>query len=324
MSVAYMPMGVTAALSETPVSALRPSFVGLVRGELFKLWKQWTTRVLLGLLVVLTCAPYLLLAIAPNTKDQFNQTPLVQSYSIAEVALTVLRIFGGFALLIMTARAIGLEYQLGTIRVLLARGVGRAQLLTAKLTAVALVALALIVGSAILNSLLYVAQFGLFYGAGDKFSALTADFWSHIGAYFVTALISMVATILLAVCVSVVGRSLAFGLTVAMSWFPADNFAVLALVIVATFTHNEVWNRFPAYFLGPILNQLPSVYVPALLVPVTTPHGQAVGAPIGAFSVGFPPFVTYDATHALTVIAVYCVAFAACAYYLTWRRDVLE
>ncbi len=49
-----------------------------------------------------------------------------------------------------------------------------------------------------------------------------------------------------------------------------------------------------------------------------------VQAPVGAFSVGFPPFVTYDATHALTVIAIYCVTFAAIAYYLTWRRDVLE
>ena len=264
------------------------------------------------------------LRIGPNTRDQFLQAPLSQSYSIAEVALTVLRIFGGFVLLIITARAIGLEYQQGTIRVLLARGVGRMQLLSAKLTAVTLAALAMIVGSVILNTLLFLTQFGLFYGAADKFGVLSGDFWSHVWAYFITVLISMVATILLAACVAVVGRSLAFGLTLATSWFPADNFAVLVLVIVVNFTHNDFWNKLPAYFLGPILNQLPSAYVPALLVPFTTPQGTNVTTPVGAFSVGFPPFVSYDATHALTVVAIYCAAFAAIAYYLTWRRDVLE
>jgi len=324
MSATYIPLGNGVSSSAAPSRALRPSFVGLVRGELFKLWSQWTTRVLLGQLIAVTCAPYLLLSFAPNSKSAFIAAPLIQTYSIFEVALTVLRIFGGFALLIVMARAIGLEYQQGTIRVLLARGVGRIQLLTAKLTAVGLVAFALILGSLILNSLLFVTQFGLLYGVGDRFSVLTVDFWSHVWAYFITVMISMVATILLAACVTVFARSLNFGLPMAMSWFPADNFAVLIFVIIANISRNNLWNTLPAYFLGPMLNQLPSAYVSALMAPFTTPQGTTVHIPVGAFSVGFPPFVSYDATHALTVIALYCLAFVAIAYALTWRRDVLE
>ena len=185
-------------------------------------------------------------------------------------------------------------------------------------------AFALILGSLILNSLLFVTQFGLLYGVGDRFSVLTVDFWSHVWAYFITVMISMVATILLAACVTVFARSLNFGLPMAMSWFPADNFAVLIFVIIANISRNNLWNTLPAYFLGPMLNQLPSAYVSALMAPFTTPQGTTVHIPVGAFSVGFPPFVSYDATHALTVIALYCLAFVAIAYALTWRRDVLE
>ena len=52
-----------------------------------------------------------------------------------------MRVFTSFFLLILTARVVGLEYQLGNIRVLLACGIGRLQLLFAKLLAVVVIAL---------------------------------------------------------------------------------------------------------------------------------------------------------------------------------------
>lgn len=249
---------------------------------------------------------------------------MIQTFSIVEVALTILRVFGGITLLIITARAIGLEYQQGTIRVLLARGVGRVQLLTAKLVGVTLLALAIIIGSVILNTLLYLLQFGLIYGAGDQFSALTSNFWASSWAYFLTVLVSMSASILLAACVAVVGRSLSFGLSVALSWFAADNFATLVLMFVYGLSGNDFWIKLPAYFLGPILNQLPSAYVPALTTSITTAAGKHFIERVDPGTVGLMPLVTYDATHAFVVVLAYCLAFAAIAYVLTWRRDVLE
>ncbi|HLY30165.1 MAG TPA: ABC transporter permease subunit [Ktedonobacterales bacterium] len=304
--------------------SLAPSFIGLVRAELYKMWAQWTTRIVLGLLFAATFLPYVLLLARSETKSEFLSGPLNYTYTIFEVSLTILRVFGGFALLIIAARSVGLEYQQGTIRILLARGVGRVQLLTAKLAGITLLAIAMLIGNAILNGLLYLTQFGLIYGAGDKFSALTADFWSHIWAYYVTVLISMAASILLALCVAVVGRSLSFGVSAALSWFAADNFAVLVLFFVYRLTGDDIWLKLPAYFLGPILNQLPSAYVPALTVPFTTPIGTVVNAQVGAETVGLAPFVTYDATHALVVVLLYCIGFAATAFFLTWRRDVME
>jgi len=323
VSAVYTPTTTGGAVSGTQAGALRPSFIGLVRGELFKMWRQWTTRIMLGIVVLFTFAPYALILTSSNFKDNITSSPVNTIYTILEIAMTIFRIFGGIALLVITARAIGLEYQQGTIRILLARGVGRVQLLSAKLTAVVVVALAMIVGSVILNAILLVFDFAVVYGQGSAFSSLTSDFWSHIWAYAFTVLVSMVATILLAACVTVVGRSLSFGLTAAMSWFPADNFAVLVFFLVGRLTKSDLWDKIPAYFLGPILNQLPTAYVSNLLVSMSTPVGT-VKVPVAPNTVGLAPFVSYDATHAFVITAIYCVAFAAIAFYLTWRRDVLE
>ncbi|GEM_PF-347794 len=315
----------TASIAPSQARSLSPSFIGLVRAELYKMWAQWTTRILLGLVFAATFLPYLLLLARSQTKTDFTAQPLYWTYNVAEISLTILRVLGGFALLVIAARAVGLEYQQGTIRVLLSRGVGRVQLLTAKLTSVTLLAIAMVIGSLILNSLLFLLQFGLIYGAGDQFSsAFTSGFWASVWAYFLTVLVSMAASILLAICVAVVGRSLSFGVSAALSWFAADNFAVLVLFFVYRLTQNDFWIKLPAYFLGPILNQLPSAYVPALLVQHTTEFGTTVTAPLGANTVGLTPFVTYDATHAFVVTLIYCVVFAVTAYILTWRRDVLE
>jgi len=323
LSATYTPDAVDHAIMAAQPTALRPSFVGLVRGELFKLWNQWTTRIMLGIVVLFTFAPYVLILTSSSMKDNITNNPENTTYTILEIAMTIFRIFGGVALLVITARAIGLEYQQGTIRILLARGVGRVQLLSAKLTAIVIIALGMIVGSVILNTILLTFDYTVVYGQGGAFSSLNGDFWSHIWAYALTVFVSMVATILLAACVSVIGRSLSFGLTVAMAWFPADNFAVLVFFLVGRLTKSDLWDKVPAYFLGPILNQLPTAYVPNLIVTMTQ-GGFSAKVPVAPNTVGLAPFVTYDATHAFVVTAIYCVVFAFVTFYLTWRRDVLE
>jgi len=323
MSATYTPTITGGAVAGAPASALRPSFIGLVRGELFKMWSQWTTRILAVILFGATFLPYLLILTGSTNKTDLAASPVGYTYQIVEISLTILRVFGGVALLIITARAIGLEYQQGTIRILLARGVGRVQLLSAKLTAIAMVAVLMVVSSLILNFILLAFEYSVIFGNGGALGHLTSAFWGHVWAYLVTVLISMVATILLAAFVTVLGRSLSFGLTAAMSWFPADNFAVLILFLVYRLTKDTLWTKIPAYFLGPILNQLPAVYISTLSAPTSTPVGT-INIPVTSVTVGLTPFVTYDSTHALVITAIYCAVFAALTFYLTWRRDVLE
>jgi hypothetical protein len=94
-----------------------------------------------------------------------------------------------------------------------------------------------------------------------------------------------------------------------MGFFPADNFAVIVMQLLSRITHQDFWPRIPAYFLGPILNQLPASLQP----------DHAVNA---AF---LTPFVQgIDTTHCLVVIGIFALVFLTTSVVLTWRRDVLH
>jgi ABC-2 type transport system permease protein len=289
--------------------SLHPSFFGTLRGELFKIRKQWTTWLMLALLAGIIALPYIVEGSVPHLKDELLTTPLHLYYNLAQSDLAVLRIFIGIFLLVLTARVIGQEYQLGTIRILLARGVGRLQLLGAKLLAVVIVALLVLIGGLLFNAILTCIYTLALAGNFTPFNALTSTFWSDTGTYLLTVLISMGVTILLAMAVSVAGRSLSIGLSASLAWFPIDNFGVLFLIIAFRLTHNTFWENISAYLLGPNLNQMP---VAIARDPSTTS------------SIGINPLVNVDGTHTLLVALVYAVIFIVVAVVLTWKRDVKE
>lgn len=77
------------------------------------------------------------------------------------------------------------------------------------------------------------------------------------------------------------------------------------------------------FFLGPILNTLPTLLIAGRTVTQQTEKGLQTGIkPISV--VGFQPLDTISANQGLLVIAAYTVVFAVTAIVLTWRRDVLE
>lgn len=290
--------------------SLKPSFFGTTRGELFKIRKQWTTWLMLILLAGIIAAPYIIEGTVSRLKNELLTTPLHFFYTLVQSDLAVLRVFIGIFLLILTARVFGQEYQLGTIRVLLARGVGRLQLLFAKLLAVVIVALLTLLAGLLLNVALTCIFTLALAGNLNGFNALTSTFWSDNANYLLTVLISMGVTILLAMAVSVAGRSLAIGLSAALAWFPVDNVGSLILLTLAyRLTGNTSWQNVSAYLLGPNLNQMPAALArdPSL----TT-------------TIGIPPLVNVDGAHTLLVTLAYAVVFLAVAVILTWKRDVKE
>jgi len=310
--------------TRTFTRATRPSFPGVVRGEIFK---QTRSRpvLALGILALVTAAlPALFLALTPNTKDLVNSQPGIAYFAMMNINLSVQRIFIGVFVLIATALLVGQEYQNGTIRVLLARGVDRVQLLLAKLLAMSLLALGVFALSSLIQLALTPLAVRIATGNLDSLNAINGDFWHSTWLYVLTVLISVGVSILLAACVAVVGRSLAFGVSAAIGWFAADNIGVLVMLLVFRFTQNEFWEQITGYFLGPILNTMPAVIVPGLPVTATTPTGAVVHGVFDPQTVGFPPLVNYDGAHYLIVTLVYAVIFFAVAVILTWRRDVKE
>jgi ABC-2 type transport system permease protein len=316
----------TSSVGSRALPAPRPTFLGVLRGELFKLTRQRLNWLLVLGVTGITLAPHIYFVFFSDhsaIQQRLQDPPQLFLYQTMAATLDLQRVFVGIFLLIATARMVGLEYQNGTIRVLLARGVGRLELLGAKLLAMTLVGLALFAWGIVLNVVGTTIWVRDIAGNLDAFNALTADFWKSTGVTVLTVLISMGVTILLAASIAVVTRSLSFGLSGALGWFAADNIGVLFLFLIYRFTQNDFWINVTGYLLGPELNVMPAVVVPALTITGTI-QGQVVSRATPPLTMGITPFVNYDGAHALVIALVYGVVFAAAAVLVMWRRDVLD
>lgn len=295
----------------SPVSqpVLRASFLGIMRGEFLKIRRLFWW--MLGLLTLFFVGAFLLEASSPGAKADLQRTPLHFLYYSMENNLVVFRILVGILLMILTSFTIGREYQYGTIRILLARGVGRVQLLLAKLIVLAALALALLVIFTLLTALLTGMQMLALVGNVNALSALTPAFWPNIGIDLLAVITSMGATILMAAAMNALGRSLTFGLSASLIWFPVDNIGTLVMNTLTRITHSDFWSNITAYLLGPLLNRLPDYLLP--------PEAQT-----GFQSFGVDPQVSVSAAHALWVIGAYSLIFLMVALLPTWKRDVKE
>ncbi len=300
----------TSASTATRHDTARPSFAGIVRGELFKVSRQLSTWVLGVLLLGAICLPYLV-ELSSNFKEGMQQSPTWAIYKTLGTDMLVLKVFGGAFMIIVTARLIGMEYSGGTIRVLLGRGVGRLQLLFGKLTALTLIALGVVIVTLAVDLLLAVVLSLLAAGNMDLFKSATSAFWSDAGTYLLLALLSLGVTILMATAVTVVGRSLVIGLSVGMLWYPAENFSTIFLILGQRLTKTDFWYLLSGNFLGLNLNAMPAVILPERAIPATNFSFRT-------------PLVPVDGGHTLLVVALFAAVFAVVAIVLTARRDVKE
>lgn len=289
--------------------SLHASFTGIMRGEFLKVARLfWLMLVLLTLVFTVG---FLLGAGLKGLKADLQHTPLHFLYYSLESNMVIFRIFSGIFLLVLTSFIIGREYQYGTIRILLARGVGRIQLLLAKMALLFLIALALLLMFVLLTALFTCLQMLFLVGNLNALNAITSAFWSNAWLDLLTVLLSMGATILLAAAMNAIGRSLTFGLSVSLMWFPIDNIGAVTMNILAQVTGNDFWRKVTTYLLGPLLNRLPDMFLP-------------VEARSGYEAFGAEPLFPVNASHALWVIAIYALVFVGVALVPTWKRDVKE
>lgn len=299
----------TQAANVSRLHTSKPSFFGLVRGELFKTSRQWSTWIMLVLFMGFIFLPYLIMFVETDLKSVIAAPHDEYFYSRVAVGLALIRVFGGMLIVIMAARVIGQEYSQGTIRIVLARGVGRVQFLLAKLLAIALWAIFIVLIGLVLNLLLAIAQIQIVAGNINALTNLNATTWHDLGVYVLTILASMAVTILMTTAITVLFRSLAGGLSASIAWFPADNIVVIILSLAFRLTKNDFWQNISGYLLGPNLNIM---------------AGQVAGVQNSSWAFGSPPLVIVDGSHTLLVTAAYAVIFATAAIILTWKRDVKE
>jgi len=128
----------SAATTAAPATGALPTpkFLGVLRAEIFKMSRQPVNWLMAAGVLAMVALPWVLLPTTPFIRNELQANPLIAQFVQMGRSLTILRVFGGLFVIVLTARVFGLDYQQGTIRIILARGVGRLQLLGAKLLTV--------------------------------------------------------------------------------------------------------------------------------------------------------------------------------------------
>jgi ABC-type transport system involved in multi-copper enzyme maturation permease subunit len=302
----------------------------MVRSELQKLgWRRAVWYTLLGIAVLMLAFEALdyfrTLYVLTTTQalGELNQPapPVPPAEAISYTAMTTLlsavRQFSGLVIAILTVMLISAEYQFGTIRIVLGRGVGRIRLLGAKVSALLIVGLIALVIILALN----VAELAIIAAAMGQsdavFGHIPSYLWSDAGLYLLTILYNLVVTMLFAMFITVLSRSLAVGLVVALVYFFVESIVGAILQGIGGATNNKIWSDIPNYFLGTNLSNLATAVLPVHEILRT----RGVLARIGGGAAGSAPF---DGTHAIVVTLIYSAVFLGLSLYLTWKRDVLQ
>ena len=82
----------TAVFTPTPTQQIhlhsaKPSFFGTVRGEFFKMARQWTNWIMLALLLGAIVLPFVIEMTAPHVKTNIQTNPLHFYYNLLSITL---------------------------------------------------------------------------------------------------------------------------------------------------------------------------------------------------------------------------------------------
>ncbi|HEX7264885.1 MAG TPA: ABC transporter permease [Candidatus Dormibacteraeota bacterium] len=290
-------------------AVLRPRFFGAVRGEAIKVTRQLSFWLMLLGAFVLLGVIILAISSTQNVGDAMKTDPTGFFYTSLDVFGTTFQIGSGIFLLIVGARLIGMEYSSGTVRILYARGAGRLRVLLAKMLALAIIGIALLAGYALLVGGIMAALIAGYTGSLDPLQHVSSAFWQDLGRWALVQGLSLSMAILLAAAAAGLGRSLAFAMAGSLAFFPADNFLTIILALGARATgHIHPWFDISEYQLGGNLNIVLRLIEPSH-------HSRPAFA---------APLQPVDATHALAVIGVYALLFAAVGIWRAVKPDVLE
>lgn len=301
-----------------PHAPPRPHVITMLGGEVLKLRRMWLVWVCLVAYSAVIALP---LVIALGSRGAIANSHIATAPAAAQLLVLyhvlgtlgfLLRFFGAPIVLLVTTRLIGMEYSSGTIRLILARGVGRVPLLALKVAVSLGVALAVVVWGIVLAVVATDLALLLIFGNLSMLSAATPDFWRAAGDEAIVLVLSFVVMVLLATALTVLSRSLAFGLAAAFAWYFVDNLiGTVFFTLGYLVTKSDGWLLATGDLLGPNLNSLANTLLPPS---ATAAQVAFLGTPLTPVTSG----------HSLLVVTIYVVIFVAVSVALIARRDVQE
>ena len=213
-------------------------------------------------------------------------------------ALTLMHGMGAILLAIMAASLVGSEFGWGTMRMVLSRGTGRSQLLSAKLMLVALLAAAALAVVAVA-----MAISSAIVGALVSEQAVSQPEWAEAATTFGRALFSVVPYIALAGLATVVTSSSMAGITTAIAYFFIELFSVALLISLSDWGQNVadymLGRNITAWMMGSGHEDLDVIFR------TSTPIGD------------FPGML-----HAFVVLTVYILVLGGLAFWQFQRKDI--
>lgn len=283
----------------------RPTLGNALSAELLKLRRQRSTWVFSGLGVLALVVVLLVGSTSQSVHQGLLHHPQVELDQWLGVLEGVFAAGAGIALLVLGSRLMGMEFGLGTMRIVLGRGTGRGTLLAAKLLAMALLGLGFLIGYALLAALGTALAVGHQTGSLTLISHPPPGVLHHALVAVLAAAISVVACVVVAVAAATLTRSLSAATAVALVFFPVDNALVVILTLVQRATRISALPHVTAFLLGPTLNHLPVLLKVETLAPFAIPS------------------VHVGLTQSLLVVAGWAVGLVGLAAFSLRRRDLL-
>jgi ABC-type transport system involved in multi-copper enzyme maturation permease subunit len=302
----------------TPVAAPQPTggwllqLTRLTGWELFLAWRRRAmvitlSSLLLGIYAIFVVVIGLLWVLespdTPNGQNIYTQF-LVYPEAIT-IAGGIFTLVGVLLLMVLVGALIGSDYAYGVHRLSLARGVGRGQLLTAQIVALALLAL--------ISSAVMVLLGAIIGGVGSALlgggSALSLGGLGQLALYWLMLALNAFAFALIGLSVGTLGRSVAAAIAGPLVYIFVEYIATEALFIAFQLMRpgpsRDLVAAIPQYFLGFNTNAL-------IQLSLQGPYHLDSS----------PSQVSW--LHALVVVAFYGVALISAAYISFRVRDVRE
>jgi ABC-type transport system involved in multi-copper enzyme maturation permease subunit len=225
---------------------------------------------------------------------------------------------GVLLLATLAGALVGGEYGSGTVRVVLSRGVGRGQMITAQAFALALLAFG---GTAIMLLLGGLVSLIIGPALGGVNEAIPAGGWAQLLQYWFAVSLGPYAFALLALFMATLARSTAAGIAVPLGYWVLEGIAASIIIVIGLAIGGQTGAfifHIPDWLLGINTGILTSRIADGPLYIGLGPRSLSqVGNQIS-------PQGALDGAHALLVVLTYIALFVVGSYLVLRRRDVTD
>jgi ABC-2 type transport system permease protein len=295
----------------------------LMLNELFKLWKQplvWQL-IALDLFVVLSAWVVLAFTILQSPGSFAGGHLFTGPSGLADAIgqpMLLGRRAGEFIVVVLAGVAFGGEFNTGSIRLILSRGVSRVGYLTAKYVALVVTCTFLALAGILLSSLL-VNLLPLLHPAAPTLLNLDGDAIAGVAGLFLGTLQNYLCCLVLGSALGLIFRSAIVGAAAGLGWMVVEEIGARFLPALGATLHPSLGRQLAQLLFTPNLNASFAEALPPRLAATLGPvDGTLACRPTGA--VCHPSSLG----QALLVSLVWGLALFALSTILFLQRDVLE